>query len=300
MSTDPFDDYDDEEEVDLDPGNKAPTGRVDRFKGEKGRTYRGALLLFPTLEASVISKAKKKAKAEKTEIDKDAVRAQCKKVLAAQAEKLGKGVDELLPHEKLDLARSIFKKIRAMYHDVETDTIGYVQSRIGLDGPEADAIWRSVGEEKRYYYTVLLTYPCNKKGELDKSALLRDSEVVPWRMGPKNFNRLIEIEEKLKEVSAGANSLATYDLELKCTNGQYQNFDIDFKGAAVWLKSKKLQAKILPEAVALYEKLVDIKKLTTPELKAKLNIGGGDSGEDIDDDMIDDDDDVDGVLEDLA
>jgi hypothetical protein len=78
------------------------------------------------------------------------------------------------------------------------------------------------------------------------------------------------------------------DLSLKCTNKQYQNFDIDFVGnGAIWQKSTKIRDKFLPKAHALYPKLVDAREMSTADLRIKLGIGG-DSGEDVSDDDMED------------
>ena len=146
VSDDIFEEYDDSEDVDLNPANKAPSNRVERFKGETGVTYRVALLHFHSFGQSLVGAAKRKAKKEGTEIDKAGVKASLDKALAKRAEEYGKSVDELADWEQLDTRKVQFKKYLSHYKE----GVGYVQSRLGKDGPEADKVWALMGDPKQY------------------------------------------------------------------------------------------------------------------------------------------------------
>ena len=75
MSSDPFEMQEEfEDDVDLSPQNKAPSSRVERFKGDQGRTYRVALLYFHPLSISIARQMKKAAEQDDKEINKAAVK----------------------------------------------------------------------------------------------------------------------------------------------------------------------------------------------------------------------------------
>lgn len=284
MSDDIFD-IDDTDDVDLSPQNKAPSNRVDRFKGETGITYRAALMYFHPLSTSLVLASKRKARKEGTEVDKAAVKKALDAALAKRVEEYEvSSVDELAEWQKLDFRRTQFKKYKSHYKE----GVGFVVSRLGKDGEEADKVWGMLGDPRDYYTTVILVYPTDREGNVEKELLLSRSTVKPWRFGRGSFNRLIEVEQKLKNLPGGGSaSLANMDLSLKCTNDKFQNFDIDFASEAIWTKSKKVRDKFLPKAQALYEKLIDAKEMSTQDLRIKLGVGG-DSGEDVSDDDVDD------------
>lgn len=284
MSEDIFD-IDDVDDVDLSPSNKAPSNKVERFKGESNVTYRAALLYFHPLATSLVLAAKRKAKKEGTEVDKDAVKKALDAALAKRLEEYGvSSADELADWQKLDTRKVQFKKYKSQYKE----GLGFFVSRLGKDGEEADKVWGMLEDPRDYYCTVLLVYPTDREGNVEKELLLTRSVVKPWRISSKNFNRLIEVNQKLRNLPGGGSaSLANMDLTLKCTNDKYQNFEIDFASEAIWTKSKKVRDKFLPKAHALYEKLVDAREISTQDLRIKLGIGG-DSGEDVSDDDVDD------------
>lgn len=277
-----FDDFDDSEDVTLDPENKAPSNKVERFKGEKDTTYRGALLYFHPLAQSLYLAAKRKARKEGTEVDKALVKEALDKALAKKAEEFGVAVDELADWQKLDTRRIQFKKYKSIYKE----GVGYVVSRKGMDGADADKLWDALGEEKLYYSTILLLYPTDREGNVEKELLLSRSKVVPWRANARIFNRLIEIDQQLRGL--GDKNLSSMDLSIKCTNKQFQNFEINFTGnGAIWQKSSKIRDKFLPMAHALYPKLIDAREMSTGDVRTKLGLGG-DSGEDVSDDDVED------------
>lgn len=279
---DPFDVYDGDEAVSLDPKNKAPSTKTERFKGEQDRAYRVACLYFYSLEQSIISASVAQAKRDKTEVNKDAARTAIKAALAKRAEERGKSVDELEAHEKLDLKQPRFARHKTQFCKTE-EFKSLLISRMGLDGPDADLVWKKCEDPRTYYWTILLVYPTDKEGTVDKEAILRDSSLKVWRFSDGVFNTLIEKNKMLKEISKD-NSLASFDLKLTCKNAKFQNFDIDPAGQAIWLKVDKVRQHFLPKAVAMYEKMVDARKISTADLREKLGMGGGDSGVDVADD----------------
>jgi len=286
--SDPFEDYDldDDNDVDLNPSNKAPSNRIERFKGEAGRTYLASLMYFHPLEASIIKAAKKMAKKDGTELDKELVKSKIKEALAKRAEKLKTSVDELAPWQKLDTSKAQFKKVETQFCK-QQGAAGLYVSRRGKDGAEGDKVWNMLEDPSIYYYTVILLYPTDRNGEVDVQAIMREGIVKPWRFAGGVFNRLIEINQNLSKVESSL-SLANQDLKLKCKNSQFQNFDIDFSGKAIWLRNDKVRDKFLPQAFNLYEKMVDAREVSTADLKEKLGVGGGDSGEDVADEDMED------------
>jgi|SRR5688572_11210273 len=265
-----YDAYDDD--VDLDPVNKPASNRVERFKGETKKVYRAALMYFHPLHVTIRRAFKKKADRDGTQVDMAAVKELVTKALAKRAADLGKSVDALEEWEKLDLSNAQFKTYHSHYHE----DVGSVVSRLGEDGPEADKVWKKLGEAKQYWTTVVLIYPLDASGNVDAKNIARDAYLKPWRFGKGTFKTLIEKNEMLAQYDQ---SLANSDLKLDCKSSQYQTFDIDPAGSALWLKSASLKAKFLPMAHALYEKLVDARSLSTAELKKKLAEAGVDEEE---------------------
>lgn len=265
------------DDVGLDPEDKKhiQSGQTEWFKGEKGRTYRVALLYFHPLDISAMRAAHKKDPA----MGKEALLEVGKKALAKRAEERSKAVDQLTDADKLHIGRIQFHMTKAYYHEVAK----FVASRLGMDGPEADKVWSSLGEEKTYFTTVLVIYPSDRDGTVDKEALVRGSAVKPWRFASKVYERLHQVGGSLRNNNL---SIATQDLTLKCTNTDFQNFDIDGAGPALWLKNDKFRDAILTKAIKLYP---DIKKpfreLSTADLRIKLGLDAGSGGgEDVSDD----------------
>lgn len=242
----------------------AKSSQVEWYKGEKGRTIRAAPVYFHPLEAAAI----RAVKAKNPAATKEEILAGVQKILAKRAEDLGKKVEELAPYEKLDTSNTRFKKIEAHYKD----GVGYCISRLGKDGPEADEVWKMMGDVKRYYTTALLIYPTTSSGELLKAQLATDWKVVPWRFSTKVYGAMHQRANGLRENGI---SIASQDLTITCTNTDFQNFDIDTAGPAIWLKNDAFKASVLAKAQSLYEKLVPFREMSTADLRIKLGLGGG-------------------------
>lgn len=249
----------------------AKSNREEWFKGEKGRSYRVAMLYFHPLDISIT----KALKAKNGSVTREQVTEAMAKVLAKRCEG-GKTVDQLAPHDKLDLTNVRFKKVEAHYKD----GVGFVLSRLGKDGADADTVWKMLGDMKRYFTTVLLVYPTNKEGEVIKEQLAHNWSVIPWRFGNKVFERLLQVGDGLR---ANDLSIASQDLMLKCSNADYQNFDIDGAGKSLWRMNEKFQSQVLEKAMSLYDKLVPFREISTADLRIKLGLSSGNAGEDISD-----------------
>ena len=136
-------------------------------------------------------------------------------------------------------------------------------------------------EPRRYFSTALLIYPTDNDGELDKDNVAKNWRIMPWRFSGKVYERIWKLNDGLKKNDL---SIANQDLVISCKNADYQNFDIDPQGKAVWIQSEKFKAKILEKACTLYEKGLDpFRELSTADLKIKLGISSG-GGEDVSED----------------
>lgn len=243
----------------------AKSNQLEWFKGEKGRSYRVAFMYFHPLEYALAAALK----AKDPKISKEDLAETVKKALTKRAEDRGKSLDQLAPYERLDTSNVRFRRVQAHYKE----GVGFVVSRLGKDGPEADQVWKTMGDVKNYFTTVLLVYPTSKDGSVEKDRLtnLGAYSTVPWRFGNKVYETLHQRSSSLRENSL---SIATQDLLLKCTNTDYQNFDVDVAGPSIWSRNKDLQAGLLARAVELYDKLDPFRELSTADLKIKLGIGG--------------------------
>lgn len=249
----------------------ARSNQLEWLKGEKGRSYRVAFLYFNPLDASIVAAMKARAKKEGKELTKAEVIEKINSAYAKRAELVGKPVDELAEWDKLDTSNVRFKKVEAHYKD----GVGFVLSRLGKDGPEADQVWKTMGDVKTYFTTILLVYPSNREGELIKEELATGFKVMPWRFSGKVYETLHQRADGLRQNNL---SIASQDLVLKCTNTDYQNFDIDSAGPSLWQKNQKFASTVLSKAYALYEKLVPFREMSTADLRIKLGISGGSGG----------------------
>lgn len=272
--SDPFDfesELNDNDNVGLDAEDRKHVRgkREEWFKGEKGVTYRVSLVYFYPLElAGAMALKRKHEKEGKPAPTREQMVEIANKLLTKRAEELSKASDQLQSHEKLDLSTIRFKRIKGLYKE----GLGYVVDRRGKDGPEADEVWKSLGDPKNYFCTVLLVYPTNREGEIQKDQLANLWNVKPWRASSKSYESLIDKSESLKAQEIKDLSIANQDLTLKCTNTDFQNFDIEPVGKALWRKEPRFQAKVLEKAVALYEKLTPFRELSTADLRIKLGM----------------------------
>jgi len=271
--SDPFADltggYDDDVSLTADDKKHAKTDREDWFKGEKGQTYRIALVYFHPIEVATVRAARAKAKAAGEELSREQMVEVAKAALAKRAEELGKAPDQLTDSEKLYIDKVQFKKILNHYKD----GVGYVLSRLGMDGADADKIWGMMGDLKTNFTTVIIQYPTNNDGDLQKERL-KDWKVWPWRIHKKTYGALIAVAEGLRLNDL---SIADQDLMAKCTNKDFQNFDINGAGKALWRKHDAFRAKVLAAAVKFYDKkvLVPFREMSTADLAIKLGVNAG-------------------------
>jgi hypothetical protein len=281
-----YDQYEDDVGVDSDEDKKyGSSNRTEWFKGDKGRCYRVALVYFHTVDICAVTTAKHMAKKASTTLSSEDVEKIAKEAIAKRAASLNKKVDELTPVERLEVNQVKFRKFVAHYKD----GVGYVLSRLGLDGAESDVAWKAMGDPKNYFSTVALFYPCDKDGnlprkgdELDKNRILNDWHVLPWRFGPKNYESIWSVNKGLRSNDL---TIADQDLILKCENADFQNFKITGGGKATWRKSPELMRRVLERATTYYEKLIPFREMSTADLQIKLGLSTGNKGEEVSSEM---------------
>jgi hypothetical protein len=262
-------DYDDvlENDIGLDPEDRAKvkTNRLDWYKAEKDRCDRLALVYFHNIDVGAVRLALKKNPAMTSE-EKVAVG---RAALEARAAELKKAVDALTPVDKLNLSDVRFKRFTAHFDS----RVGFVISRLGKDGQEADEAWRMLEEPKDYFTTLVLLYPTDREGEVNKDALKAGMwKLMPWRF---SADRYLQILKRNKGLVANGVSIATQDLEITCKDTQYQNISIDVGGPAIYRMSPKFQEVVLTKAIDMYEKLNPFREMSTSDLRIKLGLGGG-------------------------
>lgn len=274
MASDPFNEYENtDDDVGLSDEDKkhAKTNRQDWFKGEKGRTYRAALVYFHPVDVKLARTALKKAKTDGTKMSREEVQKVAQSALAKRAKDMGKEPDQLEPWEALYLEETRFKKLDAHYKE----GLGYVNSRLGKDGEDADRVWKSLPEPKRYFVTCLLLYPTNNEGEIDKETLTKNWKVRPWRIGSTVWERIFNINKSLESNDL---TIGSQDLKMTCTNSEYQNWTIDPAGKAIWKQNDKFKLTVLQAAYQLYDKLDPFRNMSTADLRIKLGMESGGSG----------------------
>jgi hypothetical protein len=290
-----YDEYEEDVSVDTDEDRKhGNSNQTEWFKGDKGRCYRVSLVYYHTVDILAVVAAKEAAKKAGKSLTAEDIEKVAKEALAKKAASLNppKKPDELTMVEKLDISHVKFRKFSGYYKE----GLGFVLSRLGKDGAEADKAWKSLGTPKNYFTTIALFYPCDKDGnlprkdgELDKARIMSDWYVMPWRFGGKTWDAIWAVNKGLRSNDLSIND---QDLILKCENAEYQNFKITGGGKAAWKRSDQLSRRVLERASALYEKLVPFREMSTADLQIKLGISTGNKGEDVSGS------DMDGLIED--
>lgn len=91
--------------------------------------------------------------------------------------------------------------------------VGYFLSK----GPEYDKI--AGGPPKAQIATVIVIWPTNRKGELDKARFAAgDVDVKPWVFGQDKYEQLKRRHDEFP--------FGQYDLSIACTDTQYQKMDL--------------------------------------------------------------------------
>lgn len=261
-------DFDTDNDIGLGEEDKGRvrTNKTDYYENnEKGRTDRAALVYFHPEDLNQLGKIRK----QKPDITEAQMKAVTEKVRASKAEKLGKKPDELNVVDMLDLTEVKFKALDASYKE----GLGYVQWPKVIEGADKD-VWSKLPERRTYVLSVLLIYPTDREGTVEKDRLANGWKVLPWRFNPEKYETLKRINRKLVAREDGS-SLATTDLLLTCKEPKFKNITIEDAGPAIWIKSEKFKRAVLEKAVELYSKLTPFRALTTEELREKLGIGGG-------------------------
>ncbi len=261
-------------EVDTDIGlgdedkGKVQTNQLEWYKGEKGRTDRVALVYFNSIDVT----ARRKILQQRPDVSVEQQKAIIAKVRGQLAEKLGKTADALDQVDLLDTSEARFKTVTASFKK----EIGYVAWPKNIP-PAEEKVWAKAGDRKDYVITVLLWYPTDREGEVEKERL-KHFRVLPWRFTPEKYDTFRKINKGLQE---GNSSISQVDLNFSCSDTQYQKITITQAGPAIYLKNAQLKRAVLDKAVALYSKLNPFRELTIDELREKLGmppVGGSSSG----------------------
>lgn len=278
-------DNDSDESVGLSQEDKkhGKSNRDEWFKGEAGRTYRVHLLYFWPLVKAAARAAQRKAKAEGQTLTKEQLTEVAKKALLKRAEELSKPADQLLDHEKLDTSEVRFDKI--LYH--YKDGFGYAKSRLGLDGDSADEVWKMLGDQQKCFTTLLLVYPTNREGELEKEEFTKKCQILPWRLSPTNYNQLHQANDGLR-----SNDLTIANQDLLFTYVKKKTFivldKVTVAGKALWRKNEKFASSLLEKSCTMYDKLQPFRDMSTADVRIKLGLAEKGGGDDISTDDMED------------
>jgi hypothetical protein len=197
-----------------------------------------------------------------------------RKALEAKAASLTppKAVDQLTPIDRLDTNEM---KMKRMWFHYDEGDVKYVISRLGKDGPEADAVWKKLPEAKLKYTTLMLIYPTDRTGNIDKDRLANGWSVMPWRFHKGVFDSIWKANKSAEEDGSG---IALKDVKLEVDGDQkFQKITVSTCGPALWQKSPKFKEVVLAKAMEMYtdKVLIPYPQLTTAQLRAKLGMGGG-------------------------
>jgi len=243
---------------------KVNSNQTDWYKGEKGRTDRVALVYFNSFEVTQLRKAVR----QKPDLNEEQRKALVAKVRQTLAEKLGKSVDQL---DQVDLLDTSEARVKTVSSSFKKD-IGYVTWPKNVT-PEELKVWSKLGEKRDYVITLLLIYPTDREGEVDKDALGKKWQIKPWRFSPDKYDVLRKINRGLQE---GGSSLSGIDLHLSCSDTQFQKITITQAGPAIYLRNEPFKRRILEKAITFYgDKLKPFREMSTDELREKLGLPGG-------------------------
>lgn len=268
--------YDSNDDIGLEPEDRALIRtRKPWYKAEKGRVDRVAFLYFNTVDKAAVSKARREMKSRGEELTKEQTIAVAKKALENRAKSLNKSADELVATDLLQMDELRFKKLVAHYCE-GPQIKGYIVSRLGLDGPEADKVWRKLPEPNVYLTTLLLIYPTmnRESADVDKNRLLSQWIIMPWRFREERYDQIFKRSQSLKSNDV---SIATQDIGLECKDTTFQNITVDPLGPAVYLRHPELKSLVLSKAVDMYKLLNPFREMSTEDLKVKLGIGSAPS-----------------------
>ena len=271
-------DYSFDDDVSLDQDEKnAGSQKQEWLKfATKGQQIRGAFVYLYTVDANAVRKARKEATRGGKTLTRDEELAIAKAALTKRAQEVGKAaIDQLTPVERLDSSIAHFKALKAHFHE----SVGYAVSRLGKDGPEADQVWKRLGDVKSYFTTLLLIYPTNTEGAVDKEAFASQAKqhklkLLPWRFSVKTYDEIYGVNEGLRDNGL---SLASQDVKITCDNPKFQGVKVVAAGPATWQKNEGIKTAVLTAALNKYDKLNPFRELTTDQVREKLNIGGGSS-----------------------
>jgi hypothetical protein len=271
--SDPFEtDYTmDEADVGLDDsGKKYIQPREEWLKMTKGQCLRAAFVYFHSYDKNAVARAIDAAKQKNEKLTTEQIQTVGRKAREERIATLGKSTDQVTQADLLDLTEVKMKMFWGSYQE----GLGYVVSRLGKDGPEADAVWKKIQEPKLYFTTLLIIYPTNSQGEItdnEKPRLTTDWKIIPWRYSKKTYENIWKLNNGLKSNGMGIHS---QDIKLECKDAQYQNIDVSFQGPAIWQKHEKFRNLVLAKAMSSYDKLMPFREMTTDQLRAKLGMGG--------------------------
>lgn len=245
---------------------KVNSNQVDWYKGETGRTDRVALVYFNNIKQTVLRKGLK----AKPGMTKDEQKALVLSALQKLGEKLGKSIDQLDDVDLLDMSEARFRTITSSYKQ----GLGYLEWPKKLT-PEEEKVWKKTGDKKDYVVTLLLQYPTDKDGEVDRDRLAKGWAIKPWRFPAKIYE---QIRKANKGAAEHGNSVASIDLNIFCEDAKFQKISVTSSGPCIYLKNDKFKRVVLEKAVSMYDKLSPFRQLTTDELRDKLGMTGGSSG----------------------
>lgn len=256
-----YEEFEDDVSLDEEDRKHVKSTKVDKFAGELNHSYRVGLMYFHPVEFTVAAALKR----ANPQVTKEEVQEKLAIVLAKKAEFFKKKVEELAPWEKLDTSKVKFKKFEVQYKE----GIGTVVTRFGKDGDDADKVWKTLGDVKPYYTTIYLVYPTDRNGK-PKMEEMGSAYTIVARLSNKTYETLHGAADALRQNEL---SIASQDLTYKCTNKDFQNFDINPAGPSIWMKNPGFASKMLKSA---YDQYADMDKLfrqmSTADLKIKLGV----------------------------
>ena len=274
--SDPFEDEYKKDEFDgnlSDQARREASNKQDWLILTKGQIVRASFVYFHEVNKTAVEHALEDARENGKTLTKEQIIEIGCNALEARAKELSKSVDQLTPIDRLNTSEMKMKRM-SLHFD---ENIKYTISRLGKDGAEADVLWKKLPEPKLKYTTLVLIYPTDRAGNIDKDKLANGWMIMPWRFHKGVFEDIWKVNKSAEE---DGSSIALKDVKLECKEQTYQNIVPSTCGPAIWQKSPKFKEIVLTKAMEMYNDkiLIPYPQLTTAQLRAKLGMGGGSAG----------------------
>jgi hypothetical protein len=232
----------------------------------RGQTLLCSLAYFHRVDVNAVKRVRAKARMANHDASPEEEALAASIALEMRAEWLHKLPDQLTDAERLDVSAVQFKSFLGLYQP----GLGRIVSRHGMDGCEADAIWKKLPDPRQYFSTQLLVFPDRGDGYVDVRATKAGRwKLVPWCFRPRTYKALWQLSDNLRQNEM---SIATQVIRLRCDSTVPERISVSLASKSAWQESDDLRAEILNKAVRYYPTLIPYRQISTEYLRRALGL----------------------------